>query len=127
MMLQTDPTIIYGMAEASGKTVYKIGKADILKPTKYNTYVIKGLPPGPIANPGRDAILAAVQPAESKYLFFVSQNNGTHIFSETYEAHNKAVHKFQLDPKAREGKSWRDLKKTKSDPASTGAAPAVKK
>ncbi len=115
MMLQTDPTIIYGLAAQERKTVYKITKADILRPTRYNTYVIKGLPPGPIGNPGREALLAAVQPEKTNYLFFVSQNDGTHIFSETYENHNKAVQKFQLDPKAREGKSWRDLQKKKSE------------
>jgi UPF0755 protein len=115
MMLQTDPTIIYGLAEASGKTVYKISKQDILRPSKYNTYVIKGLPPGPIGNPGREALLAAIEPAQSKYLFFVSQNNGTHVFSEDYAAHSKAVQKFQLNARAREGKSWRDLQKRKTE------------
>jgi UPF0755 protein len=111
MLLQTDPTIIYGISEREKKTVLKISKKDILTPTRYNTYVIKGLPPGPIANPGKEALLAAVNPSQSSYLFFVSQNNGTHIFSSTYEEHSKAVRKFQVDPKAREGKSWRDLRK----------------
>lgn len=114
MLLQTDPTIIYGIAERTKKTVFKISKKDILAPTRYNTYVIRGLPPGPIANPGRAALLATVNPELSDYLFFVSQNNGTHIFSVTYEDHNRAVKKFQLDPKAREGKSWRDLNKKKT-------------
>jgi UPF0755 protein len=118
MRLQTDPTIIYGMAEQARQTVYKITKADILRPTRYNTYVIKGLPPGPIGNPGREALLAAVQPEKTNYLFFVSQNDGTHIFSEDYESHNRAVRKFQQDPKAREGKSWRDLQKKKGAPSS---------
>lgn len=113
MLLQTDPTIIYGIADQTHKTVYKITKADILRPTRYNTYVIKGLPPGPIGNPGRDALLAAVRPEKTDYLFFVSQNDGTHVFSQDYEAHTRAVKKFQLDPKAREGKSWRDLQKKK--------------
>ena len=113
MLLQTDPTIIYGMAEQTQKTEIKISKEDILRPTRYNTYVIKGLPPGPIANPGREAILAAMKPANSEYLFFVSQNNGTHVFSKDYASHEKAVQKFQVDAKARAGKSWRDLKKDK--------------
>lgn len=111
MLLQTDPTIIYGLADIEKKTVYKITKADILRPTKYNTYVIKGLPPGPIGNPGKEALMAAVKPADTNYLFFVSQNDGTHIFSQDYATHTKAVRKFQLDPKARQGKSWRDLQK----------------
>ncbi|MFP5518324.1 MAG: endolytic transglycosylase MltG [Bdellovibrionia bacterium] len=111
MRLQTDPTIIYGKADITGKFEIRIDRSDILAPTRYNTYVIAGLPPGPIANPGKEAIAAALKPATSNYYFFVSQNDGTHIFSETYEQHNKAVQKFQKDPKAREGKSWRDLNK----------------
>lgn len=111
MRLQTDPTIIYGLADLEKKTVYKITKADILRPTRYNTYVIKGLPPGPIGNPGKEALLAAVQPEATDFLYFVSQNDGTHVFSHSYDSHNKAVRKFQMDPKARQGKSWRDLDK----------------
>jgi UPF0755 protein len=111
MLLQTDPTIIYGMAEIAQKTVYNITKADILRPTRYNTYVIKGLPPGPISNPGKAALEAAVKPEKSEYLYFVSQNDGTHVFSTDYAAHLRAVNKFQVDKKAREGKSWRDLNK----------------
>lgn len=112
MRLQTDPTIIYGIADETGVVPSNISRADITRPTKYNTYVISGLPPGPIANPGRLALLAAVAPASSSYLYFVSQNNGTHVFSATYEEHERAVHRFQVDPKAREGKSWRDLSKS---------------
>ena len=114
MKLQTDPTIIYGIAEKTQNTVFKISKKDILAPTRYNTYVIRGLPPGPIANPGKEALIAAVNPASSDFLFFVSQNDGTHIFSNTYEDHNNAVRKFQQNPRAREGKSWRDLNKKKT-------------
>lgn len=111
MRLQTDPTVIYGKAESTGRIEINITKNDLLTPTRYNTYVIYGLPPGPIANPGREALMAAVKPAVSEYLFFVSQNDGTHVFSADYRGHQKAVEKFQLDRKAREGKSWRDLKK----------------
>lgn len=116
MRLQTDPTVIYGKAEQLGRIVINITRQDLQTPTPYNTYVIFGLPPGPIANPGREALLAAVNPAESAYLFFVSQNDGTHVFSEDYQGHKKAVQKFQLDRKAREGKSWRDLQKRNSSP-----------
>lgn len=116
MRLQTDPTVIYGKAEKLGKIVINITREDLLTPTRYNTYVIPGLPPGPIANPGREALLAAVKPQESQYLFFVSQNDGTHVFSEDYKGHQRAVQKFQLDRKAREGKSWRDLQKRPQTP-----------
>lgn len=117
MRLQTDPTIIYGKAELSGKIEINITRADLSNPTRYNTYVIYGLPPGPIANPGREALLAAVKPVQSRNLFFVSQNDGTHIFSETYEQHNRAVQAYQRNAKAREGKSWRDLNKKQNLPA----------
>lgn len=116
MRLQTDPTVIYGKADLSGKIEINITRADLTTPTRYNTYVIYGLPPGPIANPGKEALLAAVKPAMSDYLFFVSQNDGTHIFSEDYAGHNKAVQRFQLDRKARQGKSWRDLQNRKQVP-----------
>jgi len=115
MLLQTDPTILYGMADEQKQVVMSIRKADILRRTKYNTYVIKGLPPGPIANPGRAALLAAVEPAQTNYLFFVSRNDGTHIFSENYQAHQNAVRRFQQDPRARRGKSWRDLEKKRKN------------
>lgn len=111
MKLQTDPTIIYGILDKTGKEVNNIRKKDILAPTNYNTYVIKGLPPGPIGNPGIESIRAALNPATSKYLFFVSQNDGTHVFTENYKAHSNAVKKYQLNPKMRQGKSWRDLQK----------------
>ncbi|HWU42748.1 MAG TPA: endolytic transglycosylase MltG, partial [Bdellovibrio sp.] len=117
MKLQTDPTIIYGKAEKTGKIVINITRADLTTPTRYNTYVIDGLPPTPIANPGREALLAAVKPAHSNYLFFVSKNDGTHIFSEDYKAHEKAVRSFQINAKAREGHSWRELK-NREKPAS---------
>lgn len=110
MRLQTDPAVMYGVALKLGKMPTNITKSDLLNPTVYNSYTNAGLPPTPIANPGKESILAAAQPAHTKYLFFVSQNNGTHIFSENIQQHNKAVREFQLNAKARENKSWRDLK-----------------
>jgi UPF0755 protein len=110
MRLQTDPTIIYAKALKSGKIVIDIKRADLSWDHPYNTYMRAGLPPGPISNPGFDALKAAVSPAVTDFYYFVSQNDGTHVFSETYEKHEAAVRKFQLNPKAREGKSWRDLK-----------------
>lgn len=119
MMLQTDPTVIYGKAESLGKMVISITRADLTTPTKYNTYTIKGLPPGPIANPSKEALIAATEPAKSEYFYFVSKNQGTHTFSKEYKDHLEAVKKFQIDPKAREGKSWRDLKKIRQEAAQT--------
>jgi UPF0755 protein len=111
MRLQTDPTILYGIALDNKKVILKITRDDIRRYHPYNTYTINGLPPGPIANPGAEALAAVIDPEDSNYLYFVSQNDGTHIFSETYEQHASAVRRFQQDPAARKGKSWRDLKK----------------
>lgn len=114
MKLQTDPTILYGIADLTGSMPTDIRREDILKPTRYNTYVINALPPGPISNPGRESLLATLKPAPSQYLYFVSRNDGTTVFSGDLSKHNKAVQTFQLNPKAREGKSWRDLKGMKA-------------
>lgn len=115
MKLQTDPTILYGMADITGVMPTNIRKDDILKPTRYNTYVISALPPGPISNPGRESLMATLKPAASKYLYFVSRNDGTTVFSGDLVSHNKAVQTFQVNSKAREGKSWRDLKTNESN------------
>jgi UPF0755 protein len=109
MKLQTDPTIIYGKAQTTGKIEINITRSDLTEPTAYNTYVISGMPPGPIANPGRASLQAVFHPEKSNFLFFVSKNDGTQVFSESLDLHNKAVQKYQVDPKARENKSWRDL------------------
>ncbi len=92
MRLQSDPTVIYGIADFNGNLTRK----DLKTPTPYNTYVIKGLPPGPIANPGRQSLEAALFPAESNFRFFVSKNNSTHHFSVSLKEHNGAVRKYQL-------------------------------
>lgn len=110
MRLQSDPTILYGILEAKGEMKRNITRQDILEYTPYNTYRVQALPKGPIANPGRAALRAVLNPENSNFLYFVSRNDGTHVFSENLEDHNRAVRTFQLDRKAREGKSWRDLK-----------------
>lgn len=115
MRLQTDPTIIYAKALQIGKIVIDIKKVDLSWVHPYNTYTRAGLPPGPISNPGFDAMKAAVNPAITEFLFFVSQNDGTHIFSDSYEKHAAAVRKHQQRRQAREGKSWRDLDKEKAN------------
>lgn len=107
MRLQSDPTTIYGMYE---RYTGNITRADLLAPTAYNTYTIKALPKGPIANPGIESIKAVLEPAEHNFLYFVSQNDGTHIFSADYENHQNAVNKWQKNAKNREGRSWRNKK-----------------
>jgi len=91
MRLETDPTVIYGIKNFNGN----ITRKNILETTPYNTYKITGLPPGPIAGPGYESIKAALYPAETDYLFFVSKNDGSHIFSADFKEHNRAVRKFQ--------------------------------
>jgi UPF0755 protein len=96
MLLQTDPTVIYGMGENyQGNITYK----DLKTVTPYNTYVTKGLPPTPIAMPGRDAIYAALHPDNSNNLYFVARGDGTHEFSATLKDHNLAVDSFQRKKK----------------------------
>ena len=91
MKLQSDPTIIYGLTGGKGSLGRPIKKSEIEQPTPYNTYVITGLPPGPIANPGKAALEAVAQPARTKDLYFVADGTGGHVFSETYEQHQKNV------------------------------------
>jgi len=90
MPLQSDPTAVYGVRAFSGK----VSKADIQRPSPYNTYLNRGLPPGPIGNPGRDAVRAAMNPAKSNYLYFVARQDGHHYFSRTLAEHNRAVAQY---------------------------------
>lgn len=92
MLLQTDPTVIYGMGDAYHGD---IRREDLREPTPYNTYVIKGLPPTPIALPGKEAIVAALHPADGDALFFVARGNGHHVFSATLDEHEKFVDRYQ--------------------------------
>jgi len=92
MRLETDPTVIYGLKQFNGNLTRK----HLLTPSAYNTYLNYGLPPGPIANPGRAALEAALFPANTNYLYFVSKKNHTHQFSTNLKDHNAAVRKYQL-------------------------------
>lgn len=91
MRLESDPTVIYGIKDFSGN----LKRKDLSTHTPYNTYMIRGLPPGPIASPGRDSLMAVLSPENTDFLYFVSKNDGSHYFSKTLEEHNRAVYKYQ--------------------------------
>jgi UPF0755 protein len=95
MRLQTDPTVIYGITKGEGVLGRGLRQSELQRATPYNTYVIDGLPPTPIANPGRLSIEAALNPADSKYLYFVADGTGGHAFAETLEQHNENVAKWR--------------------------------
>jgi len=101
MRLESDPTVIYGLKEFNGN----LKRKHLTEHTPYNTYIIHGLPPGPIANPGKEAIKAVLCPAESDYLYFVSKNDGSHYFSKTLSEHNRAVEVYQKKTRKRPGKT----------------------
>src|SRR5262249_15133000 len=90
-----DPTVLYGRDLGVPGSNRALTHADLHHPTPYNTYTIPGLPPAPIANPGREALLAAVDPAHVDYLYFVARGDGTHQFSRTLADHNPAVARFR--------------------------------
>jgi UPF0755 protein len=92
MRLQTDPSVIYGLGDKFNGNLRKV---DLQTDTPWNTYTRTGLPPTPIAMPGKAALLAAVQPATSKALYFVAKGDGTSVFSSTLDDHNRAVNKYQ--------------------------------
>ncbi len=92
--LQCDPTVIYAL-EQSGSFDGNIRRQDLQLDSPYNTYRYKGLPPGPIASPGKASLLAALYPADTDYIYFVSRNDGTHKFSNSLKEHNQAVYKYQ--------------------------------
>lgn len=110
MKLQSDPTIVYGLVGGKGTLGRGIRRSEINQATPYNTYVIPGLPPGPIANPGRDALQAAARPSNTNDLYFVADGSGGHAFSETLDQHNRNV------------RQWRRIE---AERAPAGAAPEV--
>jgi UPF0755 protein len=91
MPLQSDPTVLYSLGRVRGR----LRRADLENPSPYNTYVRRGLPPGPIANPGRAALRAAIAPQQTAALYFVSRNDGSHEFSDSLAEHNRAVDRYQ--------------------------------
>lgn len=108
MRLQSDPTIVYGIAGGQGSLGRPITRADIDTKTAYNTYTIPALPPGPICNPGRPAIEAALNPAQTPDLYFVADGSGGHAFSETLKEHNAAVQNWR--------KVEKDIRSRQQDP-----------
>lgn len=107
MRLETDPTVIYGITEGKGALGRRLLRSDLENPHPYNTYKNLGLPPGPIANPGKAAILATMKPAQHNYIYFVADGTGGHVFAETLEQHNRNVAKWRQIRRDRE----RDEKK----------------
>jgi UPF0755 protein len=114
MLLQTDPTVIYGLGERYNG---KLTRASLKEPTPYNTYVIAGLPPTPISLVGREAIHAALNPVPGSSLYFVARGDGSHVFSADLDAHNNAVREFQLKRRA-------DYRSSPAPVSAPGAVPA---
>jgi len=110
MRLQSDPTIIYGLMGGKGPLGRPLLRTEMDEPNPYNTYQIDGLPPGPIANPGRASLEATARPARTRDLYFVADGTGGHIFSENLDQHSKNVAR------------WRDVEKQMQDPAKAAAA-----
>jgi len=115
MRLQSDPTIVYGLAGGKGSLGRALTRAELDKPTPYNTYLIDGLPPGPIANPGRAALEAVANPSRTQDLYFVADGTGGHVFSETLDQHNRNVQR------------WRQIEKDAKEKQEQPAAPDADK
>jgi peptidoglycan lytic transglycosylase G len=121
--LQSDPTIIYGLVGGKGTLGRPIKRSEITQPSPYNTYVIEGLPPGPISNPGRASLEAAANPARTRDLYFVADGTGGHAFTETYDQHQKNVARLR----AMEKQIQNDTVEPSADdppPVAGAAAPA---
>jgi UPF0755 protein len=123
MKLQSDPTIIYGLVGGKGTLGRPIKRSEITQPSPYNTYVIEGLPPGPIANPGRASLEATANPARTRDLFFVADGTGGHTFTETYDQHQKNVAKLRVLEKQIQNDTVEPAEEAAAPPAA-GAAPA---
>src|SRR5262249_46481424 len=111
MKLESDPTIVYGLVFGKGTLGHSITKAELNQVTPYNTYIIDGLPPGPISNPGKAALEAAARPTHGKELYFVADGTGGHIFAETFDQHLKNVAR------------WRQIEKDAKDRLAPDVAP----
>jgi UPF0755 protein len=123
MRLQSDPTIIYGLVGGKGTLGRPIMKSEIEQATPYNTYQIDGLPPGPIANPGRASLEAAANPARTRELYFVADGTGGHAFAETYEQHQKNVARLRSMESDQKDQAPGDAQLISSPPQAVPAAP----
>lgn len=130
MKLQSDPTIVYGLVGGKGTLGRGILRSEIEAATPYNTYVVEGLPPGPIANPGRAALEAVANPSRTKDLYFVADGSGGHAFAETYEQHQRNVARWRQIEKSRPAPDAADVDRVVPDADQTslppGVAPAVR-
>jgi UPF0755 protein len=124
MRLQSDPTIIYGLVGGKGTLGRPIMKSEIDQPTPYNTYQIDGLPPGPIANPGRASLEAAANPARTRELYFVADGTGGHAFAETYEQHLKNVARLRQSENEQKDQAPANAQLISSPPQASAAPPA---
>jgi len=115
--LQSDPTIIYGLVGGKGTLGRPIKRSEITQPSPYNTYVVDGLPPGPISNPGRASLEATANPARTRDLYFVADGTGGHAFTETYDQHQKNVAKLRTMEK--------QIQNDTVEPADDAAPPAA--
>jgi UPF0755 protein len=120
--LESDPTIIYGLVGGKGTLGHPITKSEKEQPTPYNTYMIDGLPPGPIANPGRASIEAAANPARTKEIYFVADGNGGHVFSESYDQHLRNVARLRVIEHGQAADAAPPAEAQTPAPASTPAA-----
>jgi UPF0755 protein len=125
MRLQSDPTIIYGLVGGKGTLGRPIMKSEITQPTPYNTYVIDGLPPGPITNPGRASLEAAANPARTRELYFVADGTGGHVFAENYEQQQKNVARLRLIETDQKDQAPIDDQMNSPPPGQAAPAPAV--
>ncbi len=113
MKLESDPTIVYGLVGGKGTLGHPISKSELIQPTPYNTYIIPGLPPGPITNPGKAALEAVANPSPTKDLYFVADGTGGHAFADTLEQHQKNV------------QHWREIEKDAKDRLAPDAVPTA--